>query len=150
MYWHRICKTIDKWSFGQNTSFVFLCSILFTQSACMYLGEIEEIPNTFPLEIFMSYPQEGSTLTLTQNPTTNKAFVYVYYSDALSNINFKWQIGPEILSSEFIPPDGSAVGSEVSFSDIDSNWDGRELFVFVFDSGSSVSRSWPIEIVEGN
>ena len=116
----------------------------------MYLGDIEEIPTTLPLEIFMSYPQEGSTLTLTQNPTTNKAFVYVYYSDALSNINFKWQIGPEILSSEFIPPDGSAVGSEVSFTDIDSNWDGRELFVFVFDSGSSVSRSWPIEIVEGN
>ena len=116
----------------------------------MYLGDLEEISQNPPLNIFMSYPEQGETMRLDQNVNTNKAFVYVYYSDSLSNIDFKWRIGPDILSSEFIPPDGLTVGSEISLPDPDPNWDGQNLFVFVFDSSSSVSRSWPIEVVEGN
>ena len=119
-------------------------------SGCLYLGEIEAIQQISPLEIFMSYPEEGEVMRLDQNPNTNKAFVYVYYSDSLNNIDFRWRIGPNILSSEYIPPDGIAVGSEVNIPDPDPSWNGQNLFVFVFDSGSSVSRSWPIEVVEGN
>ena len=125
-------------------------SIPFLLSGCLYLGEIESIRQINPLEIFMSYPEEGEVMRLDQNLSTNKAFVYVYYSDSLDNIDFRWRIGPNILSSEYIPPDGIAVGSEVNIPEPDPSWNGQNLFVFVFDSGSSVSRSWPIEVIEGN
>ena len=128
----------------------YLIFLIPIQTGCLYLGDLEELPQNTPLEIFMSYPDEGETMRLDQNPNTNKAFVYVYYSDSLSNIDFKWRIGPDILSSEYIPPDGLTVGSEINIETPDPNWDGQNLFVFVFDSGSSVSRSWPIEVVEGN
>jgi len=119
-------------------------------TGCMYLGDLEEISQTPPLNIFMSYPEKGETMRLDQNANTNKAFVYVYYADSLSNIDFRWRIGPDILPSEFIPPDGLTVGSEISLPEPDPNWDGQNLFVFVFDSNSSVSNSWPIEVIEGN
>ncbi|MAA80629.1 MAG: hypothetical protein CL916_15340 [Deltaproteobacteria bacterium] len=129
---------------------LLLFSAPFLLSGCLYLGEIEAIQQVSPLEIFMSYPEEGEVMRLDQNPNTNKAFVYVYYSDSLNNIDFRWRIGPNILSSEYIPPDGVAVGSEVNIPEPDPSWNGQNLFVFVFDSGSSVSRSWPIEVIEGN
>ena len=129
---------------------LLLFSVSFLLSGCLYLGEIEAIQQVSPLEIFMSYPEEGEVMRLDQNPNTNKAFVYVYYSDSLNNIDFRWRIGPNILSSEYIPPDGVAVGSEVNIPEPDPSWNGQNLFVFVFDSGSSVSRSWPIEVIEGN
>ena len=127
-----------------------LLPLLFSLSGCLYLGELEELQEVSPLEIFMSYPEEGEVMRLDQNPNTNKAFVYVYYSDSLNNIDFRWRIGPNILSSDYIPPDGVAVGSEVNIPQPDPSWNGQNLFVFVFDSGSSVSRSWPIEVIEGN
>lgn len=133
---------------GLSKSLIFSIPLLLT--GCLYLGEIEAIQQVSPLEIFMSYPEEGEVMRLDQNPNTNKAFVYVYYSDSLNNIDFRWRIGPNILSSEYIPPDGIAVGSEVNIPEPDPSWNGQNLFVFVFDSGSSVSRSWPIEVIEGN
>lgn len=133
---------------GLFRSFLFV--LLYLLSGCLYLGELEELQEVSPLEIFMSYPEEGEIMRLDQNPNTNKAFVYVYYSDSLNNIDFRWRIGPNILSSEYIPPDGVAVGSEVNIPQPDPSWNGQNLFVFVFDSGSSVSRSWPIEVIEGN
>jgi hypothetical protein len=129
---------------------IILCGFFPVYGGCLYLGELEELPKDTPLEIFMSYPEEGEVMRLDQNTNTNKAFVYVYYSDSLSNIDFKWRIGPNILSSDYIPPDGLAVGSEITIEDPNPNWNGQNLYVFVFDSTSSVSRSWPIEVVEGN
>ena len=146
---HR-CINILGCFVGRIVLFLF---ILFPNTACLYLGDIEELDSILPLEFDISYPSEDETLFLNPNTPNQKAIVFVWYSGSRTNISFTWLIRGETLPAEYVPDENELkLGSIVDLGDSKEHWDGEDLTVYVsiLEPRNTITRSWPIVIQEGN
>ena len=117
----------------------------------MYLGELEEIKENSPPEIFHSVPAEGEIMHLTSNEV-NKAYVLLLEPDGLDIYNFYWNIDGELLGTAERIFNGTTVGSKLTINDPEPSWDGDTLVVFIYnvENSTSTERRWTINLTEGN
>ena len=121
--------------------------------SCLYLGELEEVREELPPIIQASSPGEGEIMDLYEN-LSNKAFICVKDTGDRSTIEFLWNIGGEYLglAENIEGTTSNFLCSEINIPNPDSSWDGKDLRVRIYnlENGLFASRTWTIEIVEGN